>query len=63
MEEQKKLQAELRAREEELKRVNLLQAEGAAEVHELTQALKEREGQIAALRRQVRDLETRPGLR
>jgi chromosome segregation ATPase len=57
LEEQKRLQAELRAREEDLKRLSLLQAERAAEVHELSEALKQREDSIALLRRRLQELE------
>lgn len=55
VEEQKKLQAELRDREEELKQSSLLEAERAAEVHRLTAALEERERRITALRKQLQE--------
>jgi len=56
LEEQKKLQAELRVSEEELKRASVLQAERAAEVHELTVVLKQREERIAALQKRIQEL-------
>lgn len=61
VEEQKKLKAQLDAREEELMQATLQQAERAAEIHLLTQTLKEREEHIAALRRRLAELEGRRG--
>jgi len=61
VEEQKKLQAQLEAREEEFRRATLLQAERAAEIHLLTKTLMEREEHIVMLRRRLAELEGRRG--
>ena len=61
VDEQKKLKAQLDAREEDLKQATLLQAERAAEVHQLTETLKQREERIAILRKRLAELEKRQG--
>ncbi len=61
VEEQKGLKAQLEARKDELRQATLLQAERAAEVHQLTETLKDQEERIAVLRRRLAELERRQG--
>ncbi|MEE8510644.1 MAG: hypothetical protein V3S57_06370 [candidate division NC10 bacterium] len=59
VEERKKLQAKLRVVGEDLEQATLLQVERAAEVHELAEALKQREEHITTLRRRLAELGAR----
>ncbi len=60
-EEQKKLRAELQVWERELRQATLLQAERSAEIHQLTETLRQREESITLLKRRVAELEARLG--